>query len=160
MKKTFFLLSILLLFMVSSNAIVEKCIIVKQDDSPIEIQRFSCSYENNINYNLLYQNITDKRIKAVRFSFVSFNVFNEYLHTIKGLVIEDIDPNQASKKATYTDNCYGDFSFLTGIVFVDSARFGDDTIWQANKKLILQEIKKIQDNFEPAMLEEKKPEPK
>lgn len=165
-------------------AIEPVSIIVRQVESPIKILDYSAKYPHEafgkpsideISHKLEYENIGDKFIVAIRFKFISFNVFNEYLDSFHVYAIENIATKleerrekreegytvkvPIKKKETWGQNCYEDFTFLTGIVFVEKVRFEDGTFWKANYDEVMAEVEKIQQNFDKnLLLKESKPD--
>ena len=135
--------------------------IITQESSPIIISSYSAEYKQGsryvtegIHHSVEYINTSKERIVAVQIGLVSFDVWDEFLHRMNGLSIDDLPPGSA-KKATWIDHTYGDFSFLTGVAYVSKVRFDNGTIWSADLNAIAEEIGEIEKNFSVEKLKEK-----
>jgi hypothetical protein len=138
-----------------------KAIIIGQPNSPIEIIGYSASYQERgtyttggIRHNLEYTNRGTQKVQAIRFGLVSFNVFNQYLAKTGGLSMDDLLPGK-KEKGGWVQSPYADFSFLTGLAYVDLVRLEDGTIWKADEETVLSEIRKIEKDFDAKLLKEK-----
>ena len=50
---------------------------------------------------------------------------------------------------------YADFSFLTGIAYINKVRFDNGEIWSADLDAVADEMRKIEEDFDVERLEEK-----
>lgn len=115
--------------------------IVTQKECPINIEKYKAWYDNDICHMVYAENISTKKIVAVQFGFISFDVWNQYLHKGDGLKITNVKPMGLYNKL----KCYESFmsayapeSFHTGYTYVAKVRFDDDTFW-----FILSQIKTL-----------------
>lgn len=136
----------------------EKSIVLKQENAPMKIEKYEASYyEQSVYHEATYKNISQQKIVAFKLGFISFDVFNEFLDSTKGISVEDIEINN-SKKGSWSSAKYRGFLFRkygTGIAFVDVVRFEDGTIWKVNFDEILPQIKELYEEFSADLLKEK-----
>jgi hypothetical protein len=139
--------------------------IVDQADAPVKILEYTASYfsgdnkyiTEGIHHNVTYANSGDREIVAVQFGLVSFDVWNRFLNRTNGLDRDGVKPaEKRPTKSSWVTRPYGDFSFLTGVAFVNRVRFADGTIWEADEKAIVDELRKIESDFDAANLKEKR----
>ena len=157
----YILLSMMVAFTVNAYAIDPIGIIITQDDSPVTIDAYGCSYREDtsrtvregIYHSVNYTNTSNRPIVAVRIAFVSFNVFNTYINRFAGISMDVIVPGNDDRGAWRT-NPSGAFSFLTGVAYVSAVRFQDGTIWEADNEVVLEELRKIQDDFDSQLLDD------
>lgn len=133
-----------------------KNIIVIQPNSPVGITEYKAEYETSqtgqgINHALSYTNRGRSRISAVRFGLVAFDVFNGLLGKTEGIVMADVNVNR-SGRGSWVQSPPAAFSFLTSVAYVDTVRFEDGTIWQADVETVLEELRKIDKAFEAKQL--------
>jgi hypothetical protein len=139
--------------------------IVAQPGAPVEISAYTANYEprssqyvtRGIHHDLKYTNKSTKEIAAIQVGLVSFDVWNEYLTRTNGLDSDTLPPGKSSG-GSWVASTYADFSFLTGVAYVNRVRFVDGEIWTADQRQILDELKKIQQDFDATNLT--KPETK
>ena len=157
--------SVLLMFLslivcANSWAISPVAKIIKQSNIPIVIKSYNVDREDNrlngfsIKHEISYKNTGKQRIEAIEFSFVSFDVWNEFLNKLDGVSMSANDVGD-SEKGTWIVRPYGAFSFQTGFVYVNRIRYEDGIIWIANRQEIRDELKTIQVNFDIKNLESK-----
>jgi len=160
MKAKIFRIAILFIF--SSSLLAENAIVLKQEGAPLRITEYSTQYgvyerRKVIAHSVKYINTTEKKIVAVKFGFVSFTVFNEFLNKFVGITVENIDLNQETK-SMWTDNHPRAFLFEnygTGLAYIDAVRYEDGTIWKVNDADILPQIQEIESSFTADLLKEK-----
>jgi hypothetical protein len=133
-----------------------KNIIVIQPNSPVGITEYKAEFEqanaaNGINHVLSYTNRGRQKISAVRFGLVAFDVFNGFLGKIEGVAMSDVNVNR-SHKGNWIHTPPTAFSFLTGVAYVDTVRFEDGTIWQADPETVVEELRKIDKGFDGRLL--------
>lgn len=51
---------------------------------------------------------------------------------------------------------YADFSFHTGVAYVDAVRLDNGTIWHADESVTVAELRQLQKDFDAKMLEERR----
>jgi hypothetical protein len=150
---------ILFTFSTSLNAKVKPvCKIIPQTDLPIQMRKYNAKYiEGEISHEFYGTVISERKIIAVEFCFVSYNIWDEYLGRLNGVSIMEM-PKDHIVYGTWTHNCYGDFGFHTGFVFLNKVRYEDGEIWISDKNEVLQELRKFDENFDMAKLERKEDE--
>lgn len=161
-----FCIATIALSSISSEAAVmagppPKAIIIGQPNSPVEIigytarfQRRSTYMTEGIAHSLEYRSRSTQKVVAIRFGLVSFDVFNRFLGKTGGISMDDLVPAK-TQKGEWVSSPYADFSFLTGLAYVDLVRLEDGTIWQADEATVLDEIRKIEKDFDAKLLKEK-----
>lgn len=107
--------------------------------------------QEGIEHSLKYQNVSTQDVVAVQFGLVSFDIWNEFLDRTGGVAMEYLKP-QSEEDGTWVATAYGDFSFQTGVVYVSKVRFASGEIWKVDTNVVLQELKKIQSDFDAANL--------
>ena len=134
-----------------------KNIIVIQPSSPVGITEYKAEYEQagsmgqGISHSVSYTNRGRQRISAVRFGLVSFDIFNGFLGKHDGIAINDVNVNR-SQKGSWLQAPPNGFTFLTSVAYVDTVRFEDGSIWQADAETILEELRKIDKAFDAKRL--------
>ena len=138
-----------------------KAIVIGQPNSPVEIigytarfQRRSTYTTEGIEHSVEYKSRGTQKVVAIRFGLVSFDVFNRFLGKTGGISMDDLIPAK-TQKSEWVSSPYADFSFLTGLAYVDLVRLEDGTIWQADEATVLDEIRKIEKDFDAKLLKEK-----
>jgi hypothetical protein len=136
--------------------------IVAQPSAPIAITSYNAEYRERsqytspgIHHSTRFASKAGKEIVALQIGLVSFNVWNEFIDRTLGVTIENLAPGKEGR-GTWVANAYGEFAFLTGVAYVNRVRFADGEIWTANLDDIVEELRKIEKNFDVANL--KKPE--
>lgn len=142
-------------------AIDYKSIIISQKNIPISITGYAAEYQEGNKYELAgihhkvkYKNTGTKKIEAIQFGLVSFDVWNEYLNKTLGLSLAANDPGD-SENGTWVTRTYEDYAFLTGLAYVNKIKYSDGTIWKADLNEVKSELLKIQKNFDVNELEAK-----
>jgi hypothetical protein len=149
----------------------ESSVILKQNDTPLEITLYQASFEaetrataysrgnsDQIVHSVTYKNVSGKDIVALQIGLNAFDAFNGFMGRSSGWSTELV-PAGASKKASWAQKPYSAFTFKnygTGVVYINAVRFSDGTIWRANLAEILTELQK----FEKELKREDLVEPK
>ena len=137
--------------------------IVEQKDAPIQVTLFRTDYQKRTNdspegirHEIEYRNRSGKKIVAVQFGLVSFDLWNEFLARTAGLSTEELTAKGRDKGAwlTPTDSS---FAFHTAVIYVERVRFESGEIWNEDRELVLTAMRAIQKDFDPANLTPKKP---
>lgn len=142
-----------------------KNIIVIQPNSPVGITDYKAEYEQagsmgqGINHAVSYTNRGRQRISAVRFGLVSFDIFNGFLGKLDGIAMNDVNVNR-SQRSSWLQSPPNGFSFLTSVAYVDTVRFEDGSIWQADAETVLEELRKIDKTFDAKQLKPASPQEK
>lgn len=136
--------------------------IINQTDIPITITKYDAHYQEQNRYgsrgivhDIAYKNNGKKKIEAVSFGLVSFDIWNEFLDATNGISMEANDPGDV-EKGSWIAQAYGDFSFHSGFAYVKKIRYEDGTIWKANLEEIKRELAKVQADFDIKNLEPKR----
>ena len=140
----------------------EKTIILKQENALLKITEYKAEYRTykreHISHSIKAINSSDKLIVAYHLSFITFDVFNEFLDKFNGFSVDKVEINKEEKAgwrhSPYAVALFEDYG--TAVVYVDKIRFENGTIWAANKEEILPQIQEIQESFSAELLEEKK----
>lgn len=162
MKAKFPILGICFLITFSTSLIAENAVIIKQEESPIQIVDYEVSYNvvadgiDVISHAVKGLNTSEKKVVAIRYVTLVFSCFNEYFDTSRNYTMWALDPNKQRKTSwNQANDMEIAFSkFGTGIAFVDSVRFEDGTIWRANSNDTLPQIQEMQKSFTLELLEE------
>lgn len=136
--------------------------IISQSNSPVKINSLSAVYistssrytERGIHYELDYENVSTRPIVAVEFGLVAFDIWNEFLDRTGGITMMPLAANQTAK-GEWVASRYADFSFHTGVAYVNRVRFSDGEIWFADTAAVLLEMRKIQKDFDASKLKKK-----
>lgn len=138
-----------------------KAIIISQPNSPVEIVGYTARFQRRSTYttegiahSLEYRSRGTQKVVAIRFGLVAFDVFNRFLGKTGGISMDDLLPAK-NQKSEWVSSPYADFSFLTGLAYVDLVRLEDGTIWQADEATVLDEIRKIEKDFDAKLLKER-----
>jgi hypothetical protein len=141
--------------------------IVAQPNAPLVIASYSARYHERsqyvtegIHHAVQFENKSGRDVEAVQFGFVSFDVWNRFLDRTNGLSIKTITAGKA-ERGTWVATALSDFSFLTGVAYINRVRFSDGTIWTADMDAVVEELRKIETDFDAALLknEPKPPSP-
>jgi hypothetical protein len=147
--------------------------IIAQADAPVEIREYGAYYypasssqydrhPDQIVHKTKFLNKSGKKLMAVEFGLVEFDLFNEYLGRMHGLTADDLPlpTDTKPKSATWEHSPYASFGFLTGVAYVSQVRFEDGQIWKADLTNIVAELKKIEADFDATVLNKKKADDK
>jgi len=135
--------------------------IVEQKDAPIQVTSYRTDYQKRTNdslegirHELEYRNRSGKKIVAIQFGLMSFDLWNEFLARTAGLSTEEISPKGKDKGAwvTPTDSS---FAFHTAVVYVERVRFESGEIWNEDPELVLTAMRAVQKDFDPTNLTRK-----
>jgi hypothetical protein len=148
------LLVLILLYVPNSYGLEYVARVIPQKDVPISIINYDAEYEagnkyqvGGIKHSIKYKNTGKQRIEAIQFSFISFDVWNEFLDKTNGLSLSPNDSGD-NEKGMWIAHDLAEFSFLTGFAYVSRIRYADGTIWNADQKQIRQELHKIKSDFD------------
>jgi hypothetical protein len=161
-KKVFFIVLILSASLFGRIRIKPENHIVKQSESPIEITRYKAAFSRDdygINHSARYLTHGDRLIVAVRFGFVSFNIWNEFIDKSGGIAIKDIAPTTgkvSTDNGTWNFRCRGEGEFHVGFVYVERVRFENGEFWECDKEAITAQMQEFEENFSIENLEDSK----
>ena len=159
-RETFITICILIIFSISLNAGVKPvCKIIPQTDGPVEINKYNAKYvEGSIRHEIYYTSLSERKIVALEFGFISYDIWDEYIGHLNGLTISDLKPMHKLMWKSWTHNCYYDFAFHTGFAYINKIRYENGEIWVSDKDVVLEEIRKFDENFDMTKLERKEDE--
>ena len=103
-----------------------------------------------------YRNITERKIVAVVFGLLAFDIFDESQDTLHGWSLDDLEPD-VSENGTWTWSSSMAEAFHTGMAYVVKVRFEDGEIWKADLEDITKQIQGIDKDFSPDSLKLSEP---
>lgn len=128
--------------------------VLEQSGAPIEITQYSARHQERsryqsegIRHDLRYRNTTSRRIVAVQFGLLAFNIFNEFQDRLGGFTIEDVNAGREESGA-WVASALAEASFYTGVAYVDKVRFEDGEIWTANDTEVLRQLQEIEQDLD------------
>ncbi len=138
--------------------------IIEQPDAPIKILNYKSAYgmhskvaligekTEGVRHQTEYQNVSERGILAVELKYLMFNFFNEYLGFAGTIETDFLKPGDKDKSDGVADQ---GSTFLTGVAFVSKVRFADGEVWHANLDTVVQELVKIDKEFQASALKRK-----
>lgn len=142
--------------------------IVPQPNAPIQIAEYSAMYQaasrstyssnpSQVAHSVGYRNVSGRTVTAIRFGFVEFNMFNEYMDKFMGYDRDTVKSDKTDKvsKSEFANSGYKSFAFDTGVVYVDRVRFDNGEIWACDLEAVLAELQKIEKDFDASILKPK-----
>lgn len=146
------------------NALAEMAVAIPQAQAPLQILTYETGYDDKedklffVEHTVKYQNVSDKEVVSARFGFVELNAFNDLLGTVMGYTLEGSDPKEKDKEVFVHEYPAAVIfeEFGTGLVWVDAVRFKDGSLWNADRALVLEELKKTKADLAATDLLEKK----
>jgi hypothetical protein len=164
MKQLFAVMAAILLLSISALAqrATTETRIIPQATAPIKISSITAVYvdtssrylDRGIHYELEYENTSRRNVIAIEFGLVAFDIWNEFLDRTGGITMTPVTAGQ-STKGEWVASRYADFSFHTGVAYVNKVRFDDGEIWSADTNAILLEMRKIQKDFDVSKLKKR-----
>ena len=134
--------------------------ILVQADAPIGITEYTARYQprstrqsEGIRHSLNYRNVGDRKIVAVQFGLLAFNIFNEFQDRLGGFTIEDIDVG-STEDGAWVANALAESAFYTGVAYVSKVRFEDGEIWTADDDEVLSQLREIEQDLNIEALEQ------
>ena len=108
--------------------------VLVQSAAPIAITEYTARYQERsryqsegIRHELSYRNVGTRKIVAVQFGLLAFNIFNEFQDRLGGFTIEDVEVGSPESGA-WVANALAEAAFYTGVAYVDKVRFEDGEI--------------------------------
>jgi hypothetical protein len=136
-------------------------IIIPQNDSPIQILSYRAKYQEGgdyvpegIRHDLDFKSNSNSPIMAVQFGLVAFDIWNEFLNNMGGVSIKFYAPG-SKDSGTWIASSIANFSFFTGVAYIQRVRFSDGLIWSADIDAITKELSKIEQDFNVSNLKKK-----
>ncbi len=151
-------LALLVLLAPRAHALEPLTRVIAQPGSPVRITAYGAAYQEGassapegIRHTVAYENSSDRTIAAVEIALVSFDLWDQFLDRTAGVGIRDLVPGAADKRTWVTDTP-ANFSFQTGVAYVSRIRYADGTFWTADLKAVSAELRKVQADLDPALL--------
>ncbi len=123
--------------------------ILGQNGSPVKITKYRIWYQtlmgnvdHGVNHKLAFENVSGRKIMAIRFGLYSFNIFKELQYRLGGEDTRGIEIGETSiGRWASTGTKRGEFH--TGIAFVSKIRFENGEIWELNVGEVVDQIRKF-----------------
>ena len=87
--------------------------------------------DEGIIHRVEYRNTTERKIIAIVFGLLAFDVFNELQDNCHGYVLEGLEPGVLAKSG-WLRRPSTEWAFYTGVAYVVKVRFEDGEIWEAD----------------------------
>ncbi|NKB89685.1 MAG: hypothetical protein GKS06_15830 [Acidobacteria bacterium] len=96
---------------------------------------------DRIDIDIKFENVAEARVHAVRFGVISYNVFDEFMSRRTATSTKNLDPakDRELRWQSFPPRTEA-FTFLTGIVYVDTVRFANGEIWRVDQATLAQQI--------------------
>ena len=129
--------------------------VLEQDDSPVEIVEYKANYQRGsssrysregIRHRVTYRNVGDRKIVALQFGLLSFNIFNEFQDRLGGYTIEDVAPGE-SLTGEWLASALAESAFYTGVAYVAKVRFEDGEVWSADLDKVAKQVQEVEEEF-------------
>ena len=144
----------------SSQSLETRTIYTSQPDAPVEVSFYTARYRERsperpegIHHQAGYMNRTGSSNRGCATGIRSFSVFNEFIDRTYGVDISDVKPGEEGGGLWVERFAPADFSFLTGVVFVDRVRFENGDIWVADREAVVSQLREVQQDFDEAVLD-------
>ena len=128
---------------------------------PVSITRYTASYQprgsysrEGIRHTLAYKNASERKIVALQFGLLAFNIFNEFQDRLGGYTIQDVEPGAAAD-GVWVASALAESAFYTGVAYVSKVRFVDGEIWSADLESITKQLQEIEAAFPVESLQSK-----
>lgn len=132
--------------------------VLNQSAVPVEITEYTARYQarsryqsEGIRHEVSYRNASDKKIVAIQFGLLAFNIFNEFQDRLGGFTIENVGIGE-SESGAWVASALAEAAFYTGVAYVDKVRFEDGVIWSADEDEILEQIREIESDLDAEAL--------
>ena len=126
--------------------------------APVVITEYDARYQprsryqsEGIRHELSYRNASEKKIVALRFGLLAFNIFNEFQDRLGGFTIEDVAVGE-TESGVWVASALAEAAFYTGVAYVDKVRFEDGVIWSADGDEILSQLREIETDLDAEAL--------
>ncbi len=136
--------------------------VVPQQDAPVAISSYNSAYSvasrytsQGIEHNLRYTNTSKRPIIAIEFGLVSFSTFNDFVDRTYGTdrqIDKKFQDGSKDASGTWMARALNEHSHWTGVTWVNRVRFDNGEIWKADDRAIVEELKKIQADFDASVL--------
>ena len=143
MKNYLIFISTLLL----SVTIYAESNIITQLNSPLQILNYEALeveavefITDKIIHKMIYKNVSNKKITAIEFAFISFNVWGEPFDYFTGISFRPLQPD-SQRQCIYESEIHTVTKFDSGYVFVLRVKNEDNNIWEADIEKVLEILK-------------------
>ena len=133
--------------------------ILVQEGAPIVISAYSAMYQRRGSYSregirhvLAYRNVTKRKIVALQFGLLAFDIFNEFQDRLGGYTIQDVGPG-ATADGAWVASARAESAFYTGVAYLSKVRFEDGEVWSADLDDITKQVQEIEAGFSVASLQ-------
>ena len=129
--------------------------VLEQGGAPVEIVGYTANYQRGtssrysregIRHSVTYRNISGRKIVALQFGLLSFNIFNEFQDRLGGYTIEDVAPEE-SATGEWLASALAESSFYTGVAYVSKVRFEDGQVWSADLDEVAKQVQELEEEF-------------
>jgi hypothetical protein len=144
-----------------------RSLVVEQQNAPVAIDSYSAWYSEvpirgstlaGIYYVVEFSNKSGRRITAIEFGLVSFDVFNEFLDWAHGLTVfadRGLSEDARYQQTQWVSPSANGIAQFTGVAWVNRVRFESGEIWVADRQPVLERLRQIQPTFDASILERK-----
>ena len=127
--------------------------ILAQEGAPVEITVYAAMHQprgtnsrEGIRHTLRYRNVSKRKIVALRFGLLAFDIFNEFQNRLGGFTIQDVEPG-AETYGTWLASARAEAAFYTGVAYVSKVRYEDGEVWSADLDNIARQVQDIEVGF-------------
>ena len=132
--------------------------LIQQAGCPVEIRRYTVKRKtrdavtdgivgaritgNGVAHGVELVNPASRVVVATRFVFITYDVWDDFLHVAHTDYIWKLYKNE-KRKTGWTRWQREEFPAHTGIAFIDRVRFEDGKVWKANRPLVREQITEL-----------------
>ena len=127
--------------------------ILVQEDAPVEITFYVAMHQprgtnsrEGIQHSLRYRNVSKRRIVALQFGLLAFDIFNEFQDRLGGFTIQDVEPGEETY-GSWLASARAEAAFYTGVAYLSKVRFEDGEVWSADLDQITRQVQEIEVGF-------------
>lgn len=135
--------------------------ILNQPSAPVSIAYYTASYQSRgsysregIRHSVTYENVSERKIVALQFGLLSFDIFNEFQDRLGGYTIQDVEPGRLAD-GVWVASALAESAFYTGVAYVSKVRFVDGEVWSADLESITKQVQEIEAAFSVESLRSK-----
>lgn len=165
MERKILCIAILLVMPVCAHA--ERSVVLEQEDLPLEILKYSASFEeqteegdhpDQIRHMVRYKNISGKEITAIRFGLVTFSASNAFIAQAIGVISDTLKAGEIGPITIWLQRSDLHPSFKqhgTAVIYVGDARFADGSVWRTGRAPLLGQLRKFSKSLKMKDLQER-----
>ena len=127
--------------------------ILAQVGAPVVISIYVAMYQphgangrEGIQHTVRYRNVSKRKIVALQFGLLAFDIFNEFQDRLGGYTIQDVGPGEETF-GTWLANARAESAFYTGVAYLSKVRFEDGEVWSADLDNIAKQVQEIEVGF-------------